>query len=169
MRSVNFFISACNRMCSSRFSVTTCGARPMVVKPGRSCRPTGAGVAAISSGSRLIGPTGRDTGFNTRQTMALTALAAASNSSAPRTAGQRGNRLSLFQIHPYMERSMWTRMATFLLVAGAGAQRFAVFVQATHRSQARHRLLIETQLLASVAPSFRAALMEEDFVDKRFL
>src|SRR6476660_1492873 len=129
-------------------------------KPGRSCRPTGSRVAAISSGSRLIGPTGRDTGFNTRQTMAPTALAAASNSSAPRTAGPRGNRLSLFQIHPYMERSMWTRMATFLLVVGAGAQRFAVFAQATRRSEARRPLLTETQLLASVAASFRAGLME---------
>jgi len=160
MRSVNFFISACNRTCRSRFFVTTCGARPMVVKTGRSCRPIEAAGEATSNGSLSIRRTVRDMDFNTRQTMALTALEAASNSSAPRTAGPRGNRLLLFQIPPYMEPSMWIRMATFSLVAGAVAQHFAVFVQATLRSEAKHPLLTETQLLALAASSFRAGLME---------
>src|SRR5215471_7553029 len=147
-------------MCSSRFSVTTYGARRMVVKAGRSCRPTGARAAATNSGSLSTRPTARVTGFNTRRTTALIALAAAFNSSAPRTEGQHGNRLSLFQILPFMERSMLILMATFLSVVGAEARHFAVFAQATRRMGAKHRLLTETQLLASAAPSFRAGLME---------
>ena len=51
---------------------------------------------------------------------------------------------------------MWTPTATSLLVVGAGEQHFAAFARATHRSGARHRLLTEAPLLASVAPSFRA-------------
>ena len=66
---------------------------------------------------------------------------------------------SLFRIRPYMERLMWIPTATFLLVVGAGDQHFAAFARATRRSGARHRLLTETPLLASVAASFRAGLM----------
>src|SRR5215470_7175887 len=147
-------------MCSSRFSVTTYGARRMVVKAGRSCRPTGARAAATNSGSLSIRPTDRDTGFNIRQTTALIARAAVSNSSGPPTEGQRGNRLSLFQILPFMERLMLILMATFLSVVGAEARHFVVFAQATRRTGAKHRLLTGTQLLALAAPSFRAGLME---------
>src|SRR5882724_8481626 len=155
MRSGTFSILVFSRMCDSRFSATTYGARPTAVKPGRSSRPTES-PAATSNGSPLIKPTARATASNTRHTIALTALAPTRHFNALQMAESPGSRLSLFPIRPYMERSMWTPTATFLLVLGAGAHHFAAFAQATRRSGARHRLSTETQLLASVAPSFRA-------------
>src|SRR6476646_2581148 len=150
MRQGNSFISAFNRTRNSRFTVTTFGARPTAVKPGRNSRPTEAR-AAIKHGLRSIGLTDRGTGSNTKSTIALTALSPARHSNAPQTAALRGKVPLLFRTRPYTDRLMSIPTATFSLVVGLEAQDFAVCARATHRSQARHPLLTETPLLTLVA------------------
>ena len=147
-------------MCSSRFFATTCGAQPVAVNRGHCSLASKARAVATSNGSQSTKPMGRGTASNTRQTTVSTVAAAACNFSVLQTVELPGRHRLPFLTRPSTERSMWIRMATFLLVVGAGDQHFAASARATRRSGARRRLLTETPLLASVAASFRAGLME---------
>src|SRR5947207_8631854 len=63
----------------------------------------------------------------------------------------RGKARWLFRTRPYTGPLMWIPTATFSLAVGPEAQDFAACARATRRSEARHRLLTETPLLALVA------------------
>src|SRR4051812_29615199 len=104
--------------------------------------------------------------FNISQTMALTATAAAWNSSAPPTAGAHGSRLSLFLTGLCTELSMWIRMAIFLSVAKEAP--FTVFGRAMLRSGARHQLLTEAPPSIWVASSVAAELIPQVWTEWYF-
>ena len=74
--------------------------------------------AATSNGSLSIRPMVPATGFNTRQTMGLTAAAVACNFNVPPTAESPGSHRLSFLIHPYTGALTWTRTAMFLLAVG---------------------------------------------------
>ena len=84
--------------------------------------------------------TGRDMDFNIRQTTALTAAGAACNFNGPPMAASRGRRRLVFLTRRYMEPSTWTPMATSM--SAAKGTPFTVSAPATHKSGAKHQLLI---------------------------
>src|SRR5207247_8208996 len=93
---------------------TICGAPQTTANPGHFSQVSKAPAAATRNGSPSIRPTARGMASNTRQTTALTVVAAACNFNAAPTVGSHGRRRLVFLTGLYTERSTWTLMETCL-------------------------------------------------------